>query len=459
MKNKHIFIPLFVFLGAGVVSLIASIIDYTAINPALAYSSETIQFNYDGASDGLDPNGNLFDPVGFLNDEVIENALAKSELTYSVDDVRPYIAMENVVPQNILEEITSYEEILASDKTNDGGRNITSKDYHPVRYRFVVYHQLDNKLSKAKLNEFVDNIVDEYNASFYETYKKSFTENMFEDIFDMDGYDYIYQSQIYVSKLRVLMNYANEIYQEHDDFIINVDGVDKSFKDLYLKAEFYINTDSSKINNLIINNALSKDVDRLKDYYNYLINLIDYDINKYSSDLDSIKKQIGIDTSDPSDDYKINPTVYVGTGENVIKVQDETVATYNTLMNRQISVSNTIAFLAKQKAEYENILDTISHASGDATAEARVQEMLAKLGTDYQELDAFFNKLIEEYNAKYLKEGVVAKSTLKYNSASVISSGFIVRAIKIAAPIMLATMFGIAVFYIVWVIRKDKKVA
>ena len=39
MKNKHIFIPLFVFLGAGVVSLIASIIDFTAVNKQLSYSS------------------------------------------------------------------------------------------------------------------------------------------------------------------------------------------------------------------------------------------------------------------------------------------------------------------------------------------------------------------------------------------------------------------------------------
>ena len=62
------------------------------------------------------------------------------------------------------------------------------------------------------------------------------------------------------------MNYANTIYNEHDDFIVDVNGVNKSFKDLNLKAEFYINTDSSKINNLIINNNLSKDVDRLKDY-------------------------------------------------------------------------------------------------------------------------------------------------------------------------------------------------
>ena len=37
MKNKHIWIPVFVFLGAGVVSLIASIIDFKAVNPQLSY--------------------------------------------------------------------------------------------------------------------------------------------------------------------------------------------------------------------------------------------------------------------------------------------------------------------------------------------------------------------------------------------------------------------------------------
>ena len=151
MKNKHIFIPLFVFLGAGLISLIYSIIDYKAINPALAYSSETIQFDYDGASDGLDPDGNLFNAKAFLTDDVIENALNKSEINKTVDEVRPYIAIENVVPKNIMDQLTTYESILV-DTDNDGGRNITSKDYHPVRYRFALYNELDKKLSSSKLN-------------------------------------------------------------------------------------------------------------------------------------------------------------------------------------------------------------------------------------------------------------------------------------------------------------------
>ena len=450
MKNKHLWIPLFVFIGAGIVSLIASVIDYKAINPVLAYSSETIQFNYNGASEGVDPDGNRFDPIGFLSDDVIKSALEKTELNCKVDDVRPYIAMENVVPNNILKEVTSYEKILSTDE-DDGGRSITSKDYHPVRYRFVVY---ENKMmSKSKLNKFVENIVDEYNDMFYETYKKSFVNETFNDLFDVSDYDYIYQSQIHVTKIQALMDFAKSLYEEHNDIVFE----GKSFRDLCLKAEQLINIDSSKIDNIIILNALSKDVNRLKDYYTYLIQEIDYDLTKYNADLASVSAQIGTNTpGDATDDYKINPTVYVGTGENVIEVKDETAATYNTLLSKQVSISNTIASLTKEKTDYQNILDILNAATGDATAESRVVQMLSKLDSDYQELDALFQRLVEAYNEKYVKEGVTSKTTVKYTSNSILSTSFISRAIRIAAPIMLTTLLGIAIFYLVREIRKEK---
>ena len=459
MKNKHIFIPLFVFIGACVVSLIYSIIDYKAINPALANSSETIQFNYDGAADGLDPDGNPFNARAFLSDDVIEAALAKSEINKSVEDVRPYIAIDNVVPKNILEELTSYETIL-TDKDNNGGRDITSKDYHPVRYSFVVYQNLG--VSKAKLNKLVENLVDEYSNSFYETYKKSFKQDVYDELFNIDGYDYIYQSQIYVSRLRVLMNYASSIYNEHPEYIVKdannpelVNG--KTFNDLILKAEQLISSDSSKINNIIILNALSKDVDRLKDYYTYLLQNLNYDKVKYTADYDAITTQIVGDPTDPNDDYKINPTVYVGTGENVIKVEDDTAATYNALLNQQISLANTLTAIDKQIADYQDILDKLNAAIAAGDAETTVQRLITKLGTDYQDLDALFNVMVNAYNDKYVKDTAVSKGEVRYNSASIVSGSFIVHTVKVAAPIMLTVMFGISIFYLVWVIRKEKE--
>ena len=460
MKRKHIWIPLFVFIGAGIVSLIASIIDFKVANPALAYSSQTIQFDYDGASEGNDPDGNAFDPVNFLSDDIIETALTKSEINVSVDDVRPYIAMENVVPQNLLKELTTYEKVLSS---GDDGNNrpITSKDYHPVRYKFIVYQ--NKMISQGKLNKFVENIADEYNNTFYATYKKSFAQETYNSLFNIDNYDYIYQSQIYVSRINILMDYASSIQAEHEDFTYTDDkGVTKSFRDLILKGQQLIGTDSSKINNIIILNALSKDVGRLKDYYSYLLEQLNYDKVKYTADYNAVTVQlIGTNQEDTEeghkDDYKINPTVYVGTGENVIQVQDDTAATYNSLLSKQINLKNIINGIDKTIADYTDILDKLNHATPGSTAEATVNAMLAQLGQDYKDLDEFFQALVEAYNAKYVKEGVTSKTAVKYSSTSIFSGSFIVHTIKVAAPIMLTTMLGISIFYLVWVIRKEKQ--
>ena len=100
MKNKHIYIPLFVFLGAGLVSLIASVIDFKGPNKQLSYAAATVQFNHDGASDGLDPNGRSFDARNFMTDDVIEKAFQDSGLVdadFDVEAVKQYIAITNEV--------------------------------------------------------------------------------------------------------------------------------------------------------------------------------------------------------------------------------------------------------------------------------------------------------------------------------------------------------------------------
>ena len=443
MKNKHIWIPAFVFIGAAIFSLIYSVIDYKAINKVQAYSSETIQFNYDGASDGKDPNGNSFNPVSFLTNDIIEDALTETGLTYDVEQVKPYIVLENSVPGNIVEEINSYEHITGESD----GRKISSKDYHPVRYRFVVYQDLDSKLSTGKLNEFLGNLVTKYGDKFYATYKKTFAQDAYQELFNLDNYDYIYQSQIMSTRLEVLMDYADSVFKEHDDFLVN----GKSFRDLYLKAQSLINTDANKINNIIVLNALSKDVQRLKDYYTYLIERLNYDKTKYTSDLAAITAQVN--------SYEIDSTVYVGTGENIIKVESNSVETYNALLAKQISTSNMITSIEKQITDYQNILDTLNSATSTEEVENTVKNMIAKLGTDYNDLEALFKTMIEQYNDEYVMNDTIATSNIYHNDASLFSSSFIVRAIKVSAPIMMIAVLGISIFYLVRAVRKEKMTA
>ena len=444
MKNKHIFIPLFVFIGACVISLAYSIIDFKVINKQPSYSYQTVQFNYDGASDGKDPNGNPFDAVSFLTDDIIEEALQTSGLSYDVKDVKDNIIVTNVVPKDIVDEIESY----ASVTDKDGTKEITSNDYHPTKYRFALYQDLDNKLSKDKMNSFLSNIVDSYCNKFYNTYKKSFDNTIYDSIFDVSKYDYTFQAQIYSTKIAALMQYAYSIYNEHEDFEVNVKGVDRSFYDIYLAGNQISNSYVSRINTLVTLKALSTDLPRLKSYYEYKIQILGYDKAKYQSDLNEVSTQVTA--------YEKDSTVYIGTGENIVKIESNSSETYNALLAKQIELSNKIASIDTEISDYQKILEDIDAASATQEDIDLVENYIARLDESFGKLEIQFADFIAKYNETYLKDGT-SVTEVKYQSNSIFSGSFIVHTAKVAAPIMLIVMLGIAIFYLQREIKKPKK--
>ena len=442
MKNKHIFIPLFVFIGACVISLAYSVIDYKVINKQPSYSYQTVQFNYDGASDGKDPNGNPFDAVSFLTDDIIEEALQASGLSYDVKDVKDNIIVTNVVPKDIVEEIESYESVTDKEATQE----ITPSDYHPTRFKFTLYQDLDKKLSKRDLNSFLNNIVDSYCNKFYDTYKKTYDGSVYEALFAVNEYDYIFQSQVYSNRVAVLMDYARAIYNEHNDFQVD----ERTFNDIYLAGNQIVNTYVNRINNLITLKALSKDLPRLKSYYEYKKKMLEFDRTKYIADLAKVSDQVTA--------YEKDATVYVGTGENTLRIESSSGATYTNLLAQQIDLANRIAAINTEITEYDKILEDIDAASSSPEDEDLVKNYLERLGVSFAGLEKKFGEFIDAYNEAYLKDGT-SKNEVKYQNASIFSASFIVHTVKVAAPIMLTVMLGIAIYFLSREIRKQKKAA
>ena len=445
MKDKKfIFIPLLVLICVGVIGLVWSIVDFKVTNKFLSYSYEIIQFNYDGASDGKDPNGNPFNPIDFLTDEVISYGLTLSNLdnTYDASKVREFITIENVVPKNIVKEIDSYDSIL---KDSSDMRNITSSDYHPIRYRFVLYHGLDKKLSKNALNELLANIVKAYGESFYSTFKRSFELANYDEIYSVDNDDYIYQVEVYTNKINLLSSSASDLYNKHVDF--NVDN--KSFKDIVLKCDQILSSDITRINSIIVLNALSKDIDRLKDYYNCKIEMLNYDKVKYTSDLTAVTAQIN--------DYEKDSTFYVGTGDSIIKVDSNSSATYDALLAKQIETSERIAKINIELTNCQSILADIDAATGDDSAKDLVESYITKLENDYNTLEASYKEMMGKYNEKYITTGSVSATTVRYQSSSLVSTSFIARFIKICAPLELVALLGVCIYWMLREIKKNKK--
>lgn len=442
MKNKHIFVPLFVFIGACVISFTYSIIDYKAINKQPSYSYQTVQFNFDGASDGKDPNGNPFNAVSFLTDDILEEAINNSGLSYKVDDLRNNIIVTNVVPDKIVEEINSY----ASVTDNSGTQEITSGDYYPTKYKFTLYQDLDLKLSKEKLNSLLSGIVDIYCNKFYLTYKKSFDSTFYSELFAISDYDYIFQSQMYSNQISILKEYARSLYNEHTDFQVD----SRTFEDIYLAGNQIASSYVNRINNLITLKALSKDLERLKNYYNYKIEMLTYDKTKYTSDLTVVSAQVVA--------YEKDSTIYVGTGENIVKIESNSADTYNSLLAKQISLSNKIASIDTEIADCQAILNDIDTAVATQEDFDLVESYLQRLGTSFGALQNKFAEFIEAYNETYLKD-TTTTNEVKYKSNSIFSTTFIVRAIKDSAAIMLTAVLGIVIYYFIRMLKKSKTIA
>ena len=443
MKNKHIYIPLFVFLGAGLVSLIASVIDFKGPNKQLSYAAATVQFNHDGASDGLDPNGRSFDARNFMTDDVIEKAFQDSGLVdadFDVEAVKQYIAIENVVPKNIVKEINSYESIL--DVQNPSTDKITTKDYHPVRYRIVVYQDLG--VSGGKLNELVKNLVDEYVAKFNDVYTNTLDKTAFDALLNFDEYDYSYQTQLLSRKISVIMNFGSELHARHNDFSKN----DVSFRDLNAMGSQYIENLSS-IDSYINLKSVTKNPQRLKDYYNYQLELLQKDYDKYQKDLQEVSTELN--------GYTIDKTVYVANGETLVPVGNNSAETYDALVSRKLSLENTVASLSAEIADITTLRDKIDNVTPQEIN--NVETRIASIKAKYEQLENDFTELLSAYNAKYMGEDVVTKGAVRYSSSSLLSMSFIVHTVKVALPIMLITMLGIAIYYLARTIRKEKKAA
>ena len=442
MKNKKVFlISLFIFVGALLVSFVWSAIDYTVSDKNASFSYEVIQFDYDGASEGVDPNGDPFNAENFLDDQIVNDALQLSSLNnqYEASDIQKHLGIFNIVPENIVDDINAFESII--DSSN--GREITPNDYHPVRYRFVLYQSLDNKLSKNKLSELLGNIVDRYCEKFYTKYKQSFNTSVYNELFSIESYDYIHQTAIFASKLNVLSNLASTIYNEHDDFKV----ADKTFNDIVLKANQLSSTDVSRINNIIILNALSKDLERLKDYYLYEIESLNYQKTKYTSDLSVVTSQLTA--------YKKDSTIYVGSGDNIVKVNSNSEETYNVLVEKQIRLSNSIASINVQISDFEAILNDINNASGSEDEYEIVKNYIAKLNDDSDSLEETFDSMLEAYNEKYIVGTSISKGNVRYSSNSIFSVSFVKRFIKIGAPIILISLLCICVLCLTNKLRKE----
>lgn len=457
-----------VLIACGILGTILSAVLFLT-NPEKTYASASIQFSFDGAAEGIAPNGYSFDISTIASDKVLEKALTEADMTdrYTVEKVRGQIETSGVYPEDIVRQMMNYESLLDFS----ANRELTLSDYHPTLYTIKLYNGFDSKISRDDLEKLLHSIMDSYKAYFSEVYTAG--RNNIQISYNLEDYDYPQQLTIITKSMEDAITYTDEMYEIEPALRLNGQG----FNDISVRLHSLIDTDISKLSADITMNALTKNTSRLITQYDYEIRSLTNELNKKNDQLARLDALI---TS-----YDKNEIIYLSTADSLTKIDGNSSETYDALVANRREVADEITTINNEisnyrllladligeekteeaekapaiEAEQTAVLPSSDRAEDEGTAEdiavsERTQEELEELAKAAEENSARqvaaleanisaliakreavmtdFANLIQLYNDKYVNDSTISVLGYQYKAPSLLSGAFIKQAIKIA---------------------------
>ncbi len=479
MKKTHWFRnTLITLVACGLVGLVVALILFNA-NPGRTGATSTIEFSFEGAAEGLAPNGIRYDLNGFTSDTVLNAALASAGMAdrYTPAQLKDNILVTGVYPEDIVQQMTGYESVL----TGDAGK-VATADYHATLYNVTLYNDFDKKISKDDLEKLLTAIMTEFRTYFEKTYALFLTKDTLLE--GMADYDYSLQVELMKNSVSRYESYANQMAAEHSEFMINGEG----FADIAVRYQNLRTLDIKRLTGLMTMNAVSRDTERLMSQYDNQIKILDIDIKELQKEAENIQKLIQTYEKQKDD------LIFVSTAEKLQQVGTRSTSTYDTLVNARHAIQLNITELEKEKSDLEERLTdlktgenaatttatpTVSEtadAEGEAEAEANqtTAEPAEELNTEAQKavvekriesaskkLDAImddFSSFLAAYSAREMNDATIALTEVEYDTPKILSGTFIKLVIKTAGPFC-ALGFMACMVLLIRARRREEKMA
>ena len=442
-------------------------------NPDKTCASTSLQFTFEGAPDGLAPNGRAFGIAEIASDEVLTNALGEAGLegAYSPEAIRVCLTAKGVYPEDMVDQVTSYASLL--DFTTS--RTAAVGDYHPTVFKVSLTSDFDKSISRAKLVELLQKILVSFRQHFAQVHTNGLDTGMM--LFDLDQYDYPQQMVILQDHYGMMANYADEMYNWQPTF--RWEGV--GFNDISVRLNNLINSDIDRLNADLTMNALTKNNMRLLTQYQFEIRDLGNQLNEKNAHLEKLDALI--------DSYNKNEIIYVSNADQLTKIDGNSPETYDALVERRKGVADEITDLNAQIALYrlrladlmggdilqgtapkaetaqETAQETTGEKTGETTgeyaaegelemmsdeellkaaeqAEAQSKAQLAVLDKDLntllekgQGIIDDFKAMLTAFNETQINELNLAASEVRYDAPKVLSGAFVKKAIMVAGPI------------------------
>ena len=455
--------------------------------PDKTTANVSIQFTFEGAPEGIAPNGRTFNTSELASDEVLTAALRESGLegTYTPEQIRSCLTAKGVYPKDMADQVTNYASLL--DFTTSRTTNVG--DYHPTVFDVSLSSDFDKSISEDKLVALMQNIVLAFRNRFAQVYANGLQTDSL--LFNLDQYDYPQQLEILQSHYEMMSAYAQEVYEWKP--IFRWQGV--GFNDISVRLNNLINSDIARLNADLTMNALTKDTMRLLTRYQFEIRDL---TNQLEKQREHLKKMDAI-----IDKYSKNEIIYLSTADSLTKIDGNSSETYDALVDRRKKVADDITDINARISEYQLKLadligedafadqqadaasveadtasveadaeqtpdqaladvvemteEEIAKAAEDAERETQAQKNvleknLSTLVEKGQVILNDFKAMLEAFNQEQINELNLAATSVRYDAPRVLSGAFVKKAVMVAGPI--CTLGFLACMLMIFISRK-----
>ncbi len=344
-----------------------------------------IALQYEGIEEGLDPHGEALD-INMLKSPVVITAALDSlgDTSMDVEKVRENIVIEGVIPKDAVERITAIEQMAEKDASNY--ERILDVSYFSSQYVVRLHHGLD--LTSAEAGELLNAILDSYRDWFMDTYADTSAPDLTVEQ-EYDSYDYAQSVDIMQAQIDILADYVAERCKEAPEFRSAKTGL--SFGNIEESLRIIEEIEMTELSSYIEGSGVTKDRQRLIEYYGYRI-------RKYSADLSARQTSLGL-LQGTIDAYEKDPLVIVSGQENMRTVgkADEY---YETLIEQKLELSEEIARNSARLEETKALLEAAAQKEEKNTqAEYDTADAMRSRAA---ESIAKWNGLIKETDRDYL---------------------------------------------------------
>jgi hypothetical protein len=397
------------------------------------YAQAVLTLQFDGIEDGLDPNGASFDINKLKSPNVIQEALDNiGETSFSVDSIRQNISIEGIIPEDAVERITVIKEMSVDNISNY--EKILDVSYFPSQY--VVYLYQQKGMSASQNKEILNAILDSYKEYFLDTYANTAVLTVTSNLLDYDSYDYQESIDMISSQIEIMQNYVNERMEQAPDFRASSTGL--SFGDIATSLSTIDEVDLPNLSAYVESITLTKDKERLVEYYNYRIKDYNMQMSEIESNLTTVQNTI--------DNYVKDPVVIVSSQESTQELTQSNEY-YDSLVEQKITLSKDMASLNTKLNETYRLLNAISNSDTENSQEQYdyADEKLAEIAATISK----WAELIEETTDEYYSTTLFSNAVKVSVPAQYKASGGLMSIIKTLGIFVVAMIFIVIVVWCV----------